>query len=58
MAGANHVRMNPVARHTNDRDIAVLTDRLAPELMARAWSEGRAMKLRQVISYALGPATD
>ena len=50
--------MNPVARHINDRDLTALADRLDPELMARAWSEGRAMKLRQVISYALAPSVD
>jgi predicted ATPase/DNA-binding XRE family transcriptional regulator len=58
LAGANHVHMNPVARHWYEHDVAVLNEQTDPTAMAREWAYGRSAKLRQIIGMALGPVAD
>jgi hypothetical protein len=43
----------PVERTELDRQAAVARDKLGEEVFAKAWAQGRAMKIEQAIEYAL-----
>jgi predicted ATPase/class 3 adenylate cyclase len=43
----------PVHRDRHDRAVATLQHRIAPDALATAWAEGRAMTLEQATAYAL-----